>query len=375
MAILNGKVLICAMAALLGVGLGARAWAAGPLQDARPSFDCGKAGAGAEAVICADPTLSARDQTLSVLFAAVRVSAAGAGPSNELARQREWLATRNRDCAKVSAPKACLATAYDDRLYELALAALFTSHDAAIAELTRQTPKDVPIYEAIYRYATIENRDARIKAVAPLIAPTFEATRVHPAQDFGNGAPMPARPEDRYQDIPTADVAAASDENFSAFIDVASEWTMDRDRTRLPCGALVRRPGLMAALGERWTPSTDCEAMLPPTPVLDHLLDLAQEATPPCQGTIRIDLGYEFEAFMVAKRLNLGDDQDRYTAQAGPVERRFRSGAQAQVAAATEEMTHYYTAYFGLAPSAARISAAKTVKGAVSRAFACEQEG
>jgi hypothetical protein len=303
------------------------------------------------------------------------MSAAGTGPSNELAKQRAWLVTRDRQCAKVRPQAQCLAPLYDDRLYDLALAAFFTSHAAAIAELNRQTPKDVAIYEAIYRYATVDNHDARIKAVAPLIAPTFESTRTHPAQDIGGGAKIPERPEQRYQDIPTADAAAASDKNFSAFLDVAFPWAMDHIRAKLPCGTLVRRPGLLAALGERWDPSTDCEDVLPPTPVLDHLLDLARNAAPPCEGTIRIDLGYEWEAFMVAKRLNLHENQGAYPGPGGPAEQRFRRGAKVQIAAAVEEMRHYYAAYFGLAPSEALISAVDAVRGGVSGTFACEREG
>jgi uncharacterized protein len=347
-----------AILALFNVGLRGASWAAVPNQDARPSFSCSKAAVGVEAAICADPALVARDQTLSVLFAAVRVSAAGLGPSNELAKQREWLAIRDRGYANARVPKAWLADSYDDRLYDLALAALFNSHEAAMAELKRQTPEDAPIYEAIYKYVTISNQDARIKAVAPLISPTFEAL-----------------PDDRLQDIPTADDAAASDEHFSTFIDVAFAWAMDRVRAKLPCGALVRRPGLLAALGQRWDPQTDCEDVLPPTPVLNNLLQQALKASPPCGGTIRIDLAYEWTAFMVAKRLNLPDEPDAYTGQGGPVERRFRRNFQAQVSAATQEMTRYYSAYFGLNPSAARAAAADMVGGAVAGAFACEREG
>ncbi len=361
--------------ALLNIGLGATAWAAVPTHDGGPSFNCGKATAGVGAAICADPALAARDRNLSLLFAAVRVSAAGVGPSNELAKQREWLVLRDNGYATARAPKAWLAESYDDRLYDLALAALFTSHEAAMAELERQTPKDAPIYEALYEYSTISDQAARVKAVTPLITPTFEATAIHPAQDIGNGVQVPERSENRFEDIPTAADAVASDEHFSAFLDVAVSWAMDRVRAKLPCGVLVRRPGLLAAVGQRWDPPTDCEDVLPPTPVLNNLLQQALKASPPCGGTIRIDLGAEWVAFMVAKRLNLSDEPDAYAGQGGPVEQRFRRDFQAQMSAASREMTHYYSAYFGLNPSEARTAAADVVGGGVAGAFACEREG
>jgi uncharacterized protein len=364
-----------AIVAFLNIGLRHAAYAAVPPHDQGPSFNCSKATVGVEATICDDPALAARDRTLSLLFAAVRVSAAGVGPSNELAKQREWLAMRGRECAKARVLAACVATSYDYRIYDLALAALFTSHNAAMAELKRQTPEDAPIYEAIYEYATISNQGAKVKAVTPLISPTFEATEEHPAQDIGNGIQVPERSEDRFEDIPTAADAVASDEHFSAFIDVAFSWAMDRVRAKLPCGALVRRPGLVAALGQRWDPQTDCEDVLPPTPVLDNLLDLAREASPPCGGTIGIDLGAQWTAFIVAKRLNLPDEPDAYSGQGGPVEQRFRRKSQAQLSAATQEMTRYYSAYFGLNPSEARTAAADVVGGGVAGAFACEREG
>jgi hypothetical protein len=131
----------------------------------------------------------------------------------------------------------------------------------------------------------------------------------------------------------------------------------------------------LAAVGQRWDPPTDCEDVLPPTPVLNNLLQQALKASPPCGGTIRIDLGAEWVAFMVAKRLNLSDEPDAYAGQGGPVEQRFRRDFQSQMSAASREMTHYYSAYFGLNPSEARTAAADVVGGGVAGAFACEREG
>ena len=371
-----GRASILAIAVLLGIGLRGPALAGLPAPDSRPSFSCSKAAATVEAAVCADPRLAARDHTLSVLFAAVRVSAAGVGPSNELAKQREWLALRDTSCTEARSRTACLANLYDERLYALALAALFTAHDPALAELRRQTPKDAQVYEAIYRYATIANPKVRAKAVAPLIAPTFEAVRIHPAQDIG-GMHVPSQPERRLEDIPTAEAATATDDHFAAFLDVAFMWAMDQYRAKLPCATLARRPGLLPALGQRWDPSTDCEETLPPTPLLDALLASARKVTPDCGGTIRIDLGADFAAFLVAKRLNLHDKNEANAGaeQAGPVEQDFRQASRAEIAAASQEMAHYYAAYFGLRPSAARKASGEVVDGGLAGVFACEREG
>lgn len=339
-----------------------------------PSFSCAAAPGPIEAAICADPALAARDRTLMALFAAARVSAAGVGPSNELARQRQWLAQRDRDCAAAAAGAACLATSYDERLYDLALAALFTAHAAAMAELRRQTPADAQIYEAIYQYATVSDAEARIAAVAPLIAPTFAATRIHPAQDVPGAGQVPAEPEARFEQIPTPEAAAGSDGNFAIFLAVAFQWAMDGERAKLPCGALVRRPGLMAALGGRFDPTTDCEDALPPTPAFDRLLESAVSAAPPCEGTIRIDIGAAWQAAMTANRLNLPDAQRHFLTgdrTQTPAARRLRRKASAQIAAASAELAHYYSAYFGLGPAAASAKAAEVMDEAVSGGPAC----
>jgi uncharacterized protein len=357
-----------------GFALGPVAFALSP--PTVPGFSCAAASSPIETAICADPALAARDRTMAKLFAAARVSAAGVGPSRELTTQRKWLRDRSLTCSSPQAGTACLAQQYDDRLYELALADLFTSHQAAMTELTRQTPSDAPIYEAIYRYATIAYASERTRAVAPLIAPAFEATRVHPAQDVA-GEHFPAAPEPLFAGIPTAEAAAASDESFSKFLDVAYGWVMDRERARLPCGALTRRPGLLAALGERWDPTTDCENVLPPTPELDRLLALADRAPPPCRGTIVIDIGFAWQAALTARRLDLPDPSNGFFKQAGqmdPAERRFRVRSQTQAAAATAEMAHYYAAYFGIALVAARKRAAEVVSEGISAAFGCQYE-
>jgi uncharacterized protein len=359
------------------------AWAAA--QPSGPSFTC-PGTSETEAAICADPDLAADDRRMQSLYSAAKPGALGNG-SSQLAAQRKWLKERdkcNGDGWKsyailgVKDVRECVALSYSFRLEDLAIADLFVSHTAAMAELTRQTPKDAPIYEAIYQYATISDPTVRAKAVKPLVSPVFEATRVHPAQDVPGVGHVPESPEIRFNNIPTAEAAVASDKNFSAFLDVAFEWAMDRDREGLlPCGALVRRPGLIAAMGERWDPYTDCDDTLPSTPAFDRLVDLAGRASPPCQGTIVIDIGATWQASVTSRRLNLPDQASRFFNHAGKMdltEQRFRRKAKIQIEAANMEMAHYYAAYFNLTPSVADQKAIEMVNEGVSAAFECQYD-
>jgi uncharacterized protein YecT (DUF1311 family) len=71
------------------------------------SFDCAKASARMERIVCGDGALGARDEILARLYAAALK--AGKRESVE-ARQRTWLGT-----AQACATAACLAEAYDRR--------------------------------------------------------------------------------------------------------------------------------------------------------------------------------------------------------------------------------------------------------------------
>ena len=343
-----------------------------------PSFSCNTSDA-IEAVICRDPQLSARDRTMSALYAAVRIDPLGVGPSAELEAQRRWLKDRNRRCLQ-GERRACLADAYDDRLAALAVAALFTRHAAAMAELTRQAPKTAPLYEAIYRYATIDDAAARTAAVAPLIASAFET--VH-------GLPTST---DLLGDVPSAEAAASSDKAFTAFLAAVS--VSDYQLTSLPCAALVRRPGLIGALDARYGGAidgqllgADCDEIMPPTPQLDSLIAATQDAQPPCEGTIRFSTGHEYLKTIAAIRLHDTDNwkpgdpfapradrvkDEENTAQT-PNEARFIALHRAAIGDAADELAAYYVRLFRLAPEAAAGDARGAVRAVITGAYdSCE---
>jgi uncharacterized protein len=79
-----------------------------------PSFDCARAAAPAERMICADPRLAAYDRALAALY---RAEAARAGRARAAATQRQWLAERNR-CATPD----CLLERHHGRFLDLAAA-------------------------------------------------------------------------------------------------------------------------------------------------------------------------------------------------------------------------------------------------------------
>jgi uncharacterized protein YecT (DUF1311 family) len=187
-----------------------------------------------ESVICGDPELQARHRAMVMLFEAARVDAFNSGPSTQETRQRNWLKVRDESCSKGS-QVPCLTVEYDARLKELAVAALFRDPETALAELRRQEPKTAPLYEAIYKYATIDGQAERTHAVEMLIAPIFD--EIHESSE-GNIHP--------FVDLQTVEAAAASDEAFALFLAGAS---VVGHRTILPCEALIRRPGLIKALG------------------------------------------------------------------------------------------------------------------------------
>jgi uncharacterized protein len=203
-----------------------------------PSFSC-KAPNPIEAAICADQKLASRDRTMASLFAAARIDAFGTGISEEQSLQRKWLHDRNEQCAKESEPN-CLIGAYDDRLFDLAVATLFTAHDEAMSELDRQNAKAAQLYEAIFQYSTIEDPNVRARKVGRLISGAFDATK----DTFLVSA------DQLYRDIPDAGAAASSDKAFSAVIDVASveNYVQRPVPFVFPCAALIKRPGLMDVL-------------------------------------------------------------------------------------------------------------------------------
>lgn len=104
-----------------------------------PSFAC-TAGQGLiETTVCASPTLSAADRQMATLYAADRVSAFGAGPSNIQVGQRKALKDM-QSCTKPPGKTSivdCLQGSYDKRTAELATAAVIRSPDLALPVLRK----------------------------------------------------------------------------------------------------------------------------------------------------------------------------------------------------------------------------------------------
>lgn len=220
------------VAAAAALALGS---AAHPHDGRAPAAGCDASGT-LSAVICADPDLAARERAIAVLLPAARTAVLAHGPSAEDAAQRRFMDERDA-CAVEADVRACLRNVYDYRAYDLAVAALLADHRAAMPEIERHSSKAAEIYEAIYQYATIADRPARTSAVARTITPAFETLkRSGPGSILGH--------------IPDAATAASSDEDFSTFLGAASAdgYRGGAGPLTLPCAALVRRPGLLAAM-------------------------------------------------------------------------------------------------------------------------------
>jgi uncharacterized protein len=333
-----------------------------------PSFSCGPANSAIETTICNDVALSARDRTMATLFAASQRDAFNLGGSQQKILQRQWLKTRNEQCSN-GEMHSCLVETYDERLNELAVAALFQVPDDALAELTRQNPKSAALYEAIYRYATIDDTFDRATVVAKLIGPAFKEFHDKPwAQPLSDA-------EDAHD-------AASSDENFSAFLDVAS---VSNYALTMPCSALVRRPGLIDALNAVYGGAidgqlirSDCEAMTSGLPAVARLTKAAVVAQPFCQGTIRFSLGRDFDKTLVAVRLHRtdlwisrkldvnsgGQDEDNNDPTKDVDVPRFVARHPVLIREATDELAGYYSSRFGV-PSALAEAQALSAAGAI----------
>ncbi len=88
-----------------------------------PSFDCAKAAADIEFLICDSPTFSDLDRALAATYrdaAAIATSRGDDAVEKLKAGQRQWLSRRN-DCMTVDDIEACVDYAYRDRIGFLAL--------------------------------------------------------------------------------------------------------------------------------------------------------------------------------------------------------------------------------------------------------------
>jgi hypothetical protein len=160
---------------------------------------------GIEAVICADPDLPAQHRAMQALLAAAPVNAPYLRAQAQGLADDALMRFLQQYCSTDSV-RSCLLFHYFHRLRNLAVDALFLEPETALEALRLLEPRYAPVYEAIYRYGTIDDEAQRTNAVAKLITPIFEALRVEPAI-------APA-----FKDIPDAHAAAATDKAFSVFI-------------------------------------------------------------------------------------------------------------------------------------------------------------
>jgi uncharacterized protein len=335
-----------------------------------PSFSCDRPSA-AEKLICDSEELSAKDLALAHFFTLAKLGALGNSESNVVERQRRWLAERNKSCA---VDEGCLSSAYDDRLFDLAVTDLFADHDAAIREIARQAPKLVDIYEAIYFFVTIQDEKARADKVAPLIANAYRDTAVIPEFEMA-GFKSPAHPQPLYQDIPDAKSAAGSVDRFGALL-----WVVSTDRygdravpLRIPCGALLKLPQAVMWLKPRWggaidgmSPQSDCGETMPRLRAFEALMGKVQNAGP-TEGTIRFSLSAAGNADYSAILTN----NLQYLPQFQPQGRQAAISAFEQknakvVDSATEELTAYYHKNFNVAAEVAEFDARNAVSAMIA---------
>jgi uncharacterized protein YecT (DUF1311 family) len=83
-----------------------------------PSFDCTKATAPVEKLICGDKELAARDRTLTDAYAKAMAEWPDSEKTKQRAAQRTWTASRNA-CDQDAKAKACVEESYRRRLIEV----------------------------------------------------------------------------------------------------------------------------------------------------------------------------------------------------------------------------------------------------------------
>ena len=173
--------------------------------------------------------------------------------------------------------------------------------------------------------------------------------------------------------LTSPDAAVESDDSFSRFLGAAGVSGYEKT---LPCDALLKRPGLIQALGpfyggamDGWLPQTDCAAMLPSSllPVLDQLKQAAYRARPVCPsapGTIRITIARSIYRIELAIRLHIPAGWRPETSHPRPVpdnEARFRAEQVPLIDRAKAELAAWYVRFFTLAPDTAKADSADAV--------------
>lgn len=330
---------------------------------------CAAAESSLERTICADPKLAAEDRLMTKLYTFARVSALGRGPSNELHVQREWLGDRDKCAAPpvgaadhpVESVRNCLAESYAKRNEQLALAVLFSQPDLALPELRRLDPQAAGLFEAVYLYARspkLSDRD-RSRVVA-LLEPY--AAKTGDAGSWGEAAPANA---------------AMSDDAFAEFVGIRSAYLLDDVPGRaFPCGALIRKPGLIDATGPHFGSSmdnlvirSDCEDTLPPLPRFTSLVEKRGAGMTDCGGgTIRFAYYRAFSNDVDAARLATSAELHKKPVKSFPHRRKVMS---ADITAAVDDLAAYYVRYGRADKRQARPLARQMIYQMLDEAWQC----
>lgn len=339
---------------------------------AQPSFDCTRAAGAVEKAICADPALSADDALMARLYAAARVSPLG-GANSVPAEQRQWLKER----ASCAAPDTrvwatvgeCLAGRNRERLRDLSVAALFTAPDDAMATLRKVEPGAAPIYEAIWLWASADQGSEPRERIALLIAPFLEDPKDPDAYRWGLEML-------RDEGLGATDKVLQSDASFASFLQHLAPY-MDSGTygLPLPCAALLKRPGLLAASEPLFGSSLDngimrpdCGVVLAPMPRFEALTQSLSRNWPDCDGTIRFTF-YRSYANAVDGAWMAQDPGDvgRRTEPA-------RGASPDLVAGAIYDLSFAYRRDHGLAPPGARRLAERNVAAVLAAAGICDMD-
>jgi len=357
-----------------------------PSAPIKPSFTCSAATNGAEQVICSTPDLSAADNTMAKLFALSRVSAFGAGPSNELAAQREVL-KQMRDCARSASSSAvadCLRGLYAQRNNDLAIAALMRAPDVALPVLRRTDPAFAPVFETIAIWAAEPAganwsdpvRSGKRQHIAALLAP-FLAQLL--ANDYSRD--MLTDTQTGALTIKRMDDIFVSESRFAAFLNVLGPFMPEGDgpvtsgnaRRSLPCAAVIRHPALLAATAsafgstlDNFVLDTDCVQTLPPMPQLTALDAKLNHAWPRCEGTIRFAAYRIYAMALDAARLGMAPHDDKASA------RDLSGVTSADIVAARRELASSYVTYLSKQPATSAAMTADAIKGILASAQECE---
>ena len=295
------------------------------------------------------------------LYALAQVSAFGKGRSNQAARQREWLRTRNFLCNGIDVKPGCDA-AYAERNEELAVANLFTHPEIALPELRRIDPEAGPLFEAIYIYAK-----------SPRLSGIDRQRVIALLQPYRNTPGGWGEPGD----------AVKGDAAFAEFVGVRSAgmpgtpgMLHERYGRVFPCAAAVRKPKLVEATAPRFGSNmdnfvirSDCEDTLPPLPKFSAMVKKRGEGMTDCGGgSIRFAYYGAFANATLAARLATGSQLRKRPVKPFPPRRKVTN---ADISAALDELSAYYVRYGRATHAQARPLARQMIYNMLEQAWQC----